>query len=536
MNFGMSFNDKFATVVPSIPNQKQKGINEILPLELIQRILLRVPVKHFPRLRCVSKLWQSLISDPHFAELHLQHSPAATNACLYIIHHTHAYFVYLNALVSDDNDALLVKVVSPPFKKNSNPKFDVLGSCRGFVLLYQPPHFLVVWNPLTRSSKRTSYSHIVSRTKYKDDLMFLNLYGFGYDASQDDYLVVMAWQDIDDLDHLDSFSFRTNSWINLDAVLPVLPKHLDFSDYICCGLFLNGAIHWLTNFERPWGHAILVFDLKERTFSKISISDQLNINCTHLGLYEIPSRVFRPLGLSNNGDIIGDQHISSTYVQIRFLKYDVRRKQLHRVHSIRFSLDIINETNAVYTESFLPLPNVIKDKDKKKRRRRKENNGHVLKSVNRILYRMPVQLFAEAIYFDTMAIVDEVSMRQMMQCYQQTRVHVPAMELFVDFDRLSEVEEDPKIDKEKQTVLQENLTDSEDELEATYDVDDEDEDDEEGRAIVALQGSSNQPMNEGVGGVPPFAQAASAPPMNQHPEPILEASRKRSSQVNPLPQ
>ncbi|MED6167741.1 hypothetical protein PIB30_116633 [Stylosanthes scabra] len=142
---------------------------------------------------------------------------------------------------------------------------------------------------------------------------------------------------------------------------------------------------------------------------------------------------------------------------------------------------------------------------------------HVLKSVNRILYRMPVQLFAEAIYFDTMAIVDEASMRQMMQCYQQTRMHVPAMELFVDFDRLSEVEEDPEIDNEKQTVLQENLTDSEDELEATYDVDGEDEDDEEVRVIVALQGSSNQPVNEGVGGVPPFTQAASAPTINQHP-------------------
>ncbi|MED6165171.1 hypothetical protein PIB30_097036 [Stylosanthes scabra] len=116
-----------------------------------------------------------------------------------------------------------------------------------------------------------------------------------------------------------------------------------------------------------------------------------------------------------------------------------------------------------------------------------------------------------------MAIVDEVSMRQMMQCYQQTRVHIPAMELFVDFDRLSEVEEDPEIDNEKQTVLQENLTDSEDELGATYDVDDEDEDDEEVRVIVALQGSSNQPMNEGVGGVPQFTQAANAPPMNQHP-------------------
>ncbi|MED6144005.1 hypothetical protein PIB30_011509 [Stylosanthes scabra] len=109
-------------------------------------------------------------------------------------------------------------------------------------------------------------------------------------------------------------------------------------------------------------------------------------------------------------------------------------------------------------------------------------DGHVSKSVNQILYQMPVHLFAEAIYFDTIAIVDEVSMRQMMQCYQQTRVHVPAMELFVDFDRLSKVEEDPKIDNEKQTVLQENLNNSEYELEATYDIDDGDEDDDKVQA------------------------------------------------------
>ncbi|MED6108772.1 hypothetical protein PIB30_027322 [Stylosanthes scabra] len=82
------------------------------------------------------------------------------------------------------------------------------------------------------------------------------------------------------------------------------------------------------------------------------------------------------------------------------------------------------------------------------------------------------------------------------------------MELFVDFDRLFEVEEDPEIDNEKQTVLQENLSDSEDELEATYDVDDEDEDDEEGRAIVALQDSSKQPMNEGFAELENMAVAA----------------------------
>ncbi|MED6158757.1 hypothetical protein PIB30_035686 [Stylosanthes scabra] len=45
------------------------------------------------------------------------------------------------------------------------------------------------------------------------------------------------------------------------------------------------------------------------------------------------------------------------------------------------------------------------------------------------------------------------------------------------------------MDTEKQTILEENLSDSEEELEANYEVDDKDEDDEEDRAIVALQNS-----------------------------------------------
>ena len=38
-------------------NHKSKSIQDILPLELIRRILLRVLVKHLARLKCVSKLW-----------------------------------------------------------------------------------------------------------------------------------------------------------------------------------------------------------------------------------------------------------------------------------------------------------------------------------------------------------------------------------------------------------------------------------------------------------------------------------------------
>ncbi|RYQ79020.1 hypothetical protein Ahy_Scaffold8g108494 [Arachis hypogaea] len=69
-------------------------------------VLLRVPAKQLARLRCVSKLWYSFISDPQFAEMHFHHSPASTNAYVFIEKVTVVYFVDLDALFRDNNDAL----------------------------------------------------------------------------------------------------------------------------------------------------------------------------------------------------------------------------------------------------------------------------------------------------------------------------------------------------------------------------------------------------------------------------------------------
>ncbi|XLR21261.1 hypothetical protein S83_013991 [Arachis hypogaea] len=217
-------------------NDKSKSIHDILPLDLIHIILLRVPIRHLARLKCVSKLWCSLISDPDFAALHFHHSPAATNACIFMEKDTMADLVYL-----DDNDASQ-KEVCPPFQKKAPSVFVVVGSCRGFILFHRDPHFLVVWNPLTGSSQRISYSHIVHRSKPPGPRIRYDVYlhGFGYDASQDDYLLLVAWCDCKGQYHLDCFSLRTNSWINLDAAVP---KLLGFRYWHSGGLFFNGAVH-----------------------------------------------------------------------------------------------------------------------------------------------------------------------------------------------------------------------------------------------------------------------------------------------------
>ncbi|QHO09557.1 hypothetical protein S83_013966 [Arachis hypogaea] len=97
-----------STMEKKTMNDKSNSIHDILPLDLIHIILLRVPIRHFARLRCVFNLWYSLISDPDFAEFHFHHSSAANKICFLIENPTMAYLVYLY-----DNNASQKKGVSP---------------------------------------------------------------------------------------------------------------------------------------------------------------------------------------------------------------------------------------------------------------------------------------------------------------------------------------------------------------------------------------------------------------------------------------
>ncbi|KAL7218794.1 hypothetical protein ACSBR2_011958 [Camellia fascicularis] len=63
----------------SIPNKKKKkhSIPKELPCQIILEILSRLPIKTLFLCQLVSKHWLSLISDPHFVNLHLSRSPVS---------------------------------------------------------------------------------------------------------------------------------------------------------------------------------------------------------------------------------------------------------------------------------------------------------------------------------------------------------------------------------------------------------------------------------------------------------------------------
>ncbi|QHO09529.1 putative F-box protein [Arachis hypogaea] len=116
-------------------DNNQKSINELLPLELLQAILVRVPAKHLFPLRFVSKLWLSLISDPTFVEFHFHHTSEFTIPSYFFAHNDQLVgSVDLHALFHGGAtlDTSIEKFSLPfPWKKNTRSNLLVLGSCRG---------------------------------------------------------------------------------------------------------------------------------------------------------------------------------------------------------------------------------------------------------------------------------------------------------------------------------------------------------------------------------------------------------------------
>lgn len=234
---------------------KKKTLN--LPMDLIIQILLRLPVKSLVRFKCVCKSWLSLITDPHFAKSHFQLAAALTHRLLLApasVPETRSIDLD-DASLNDDSASTTIelKFMLPSY-------YFHLSSCRGFLFLDCNPN-LFLWNPSTGVHNQIPHPPISSNV---DAFLFTYLYGFGYDPSQDDYLVVLASYDpksADYLTHLEFFSWRANTWKEIEGThLP----YMNAGDDPRVGSLLHDAIHWVAFRHDIDVDLIVAFDLVEK--------------------------------------------------------------------------------------------------------------------------------------------------------------------------------------------------------------------------------------------------------------------------------
>ncbi|KAI3440839.1 F-box domain-containing protein [Psidium guajava] len=223
--------------------------------DIIIDILSRLPVKSLMRFKCVSKRWRSLISDQHFAKLHLQRLILENIApSQKIIKSNPLQTIDYEAL---DNGEVNDHVVVESHDLGRDEPWGLAGSCHGLVSLAVDDG-LLVYNPATRESRRLPTSELVAEHEF--------FHGFGYNSATDDYKIVCgAFFKANDGSKecvSDILSLRSGSWRRVPC--KDVPKVDGF------GIYLNGALHWLVNHGSGNGieQAIIPFGLAMETFEE----------------------------------------------------------------------------------------------------------------------------------------------------------------------------------------------------------------------------------------------------------------------------
>ncbi|KAF1881214.1 hypothetical protein Lal_00023249 [Lupinus albus] len=245
-----------------------------LPEHLIVSILTLLPVKSLLHFKSVSKYWFSLISDPNFATWHFENDAAQSNRLLYFlppfIYDSQARCIHLDSSLHTHSDHAVINAnfLRPTYS-------NIKGSCRGFLLILHHDSYLYLWNPSTGVYTQLSLFPINSSNVYAFNPN--SFYGFGYDASRDEYLVVVltscdpedglkTYQFVEDFEtNTGFFSLKTNEWNNIEDTH--LPPYINAFGGV--GKLLNDTIHWLVLRRDVPKNIILAFDLMKKSFSEV---------------------------------------------------------------------------------------------------------------------------------------------------------------------------------------------------------------------------------------------------------------------------
>jgi len=240
---------------------------QLLPFELVEEILSRLPVKLLLQLRCACKSWNSLISDPKFAKKHLSLS---TTHNLHCISYFNKYIIKSYPLDSIFTNIITTNTAQPYLPFSHSAYF--VGSCNGILCLadeYSNSIIVRLWNPSIRKEKE-----FPPLQKPKKERHLMMMYGFGYDPVVDNYKVLVVLRAFDyntgnfvDKDKVKVHTLGTSSWENISNFPFVFPLHHS-------GQYLSGTINWLAfEDERKGKFFVVSLDLGSESYQKVLLPD-----------------------------------------------------------------------------------------------------------------------------------------------------------------------------------------------------------------------------------------------------------------------
>lgn len=246
------------------------------PDEVITDILSWLPVKPLMKMKCVSKSWKTLISDPKFIKMHFNRSAARSPHFSLVTYKkpTEKYdYGFVPFPVTDllENRSIIIPN-DPYYRLDDKDCCEVVGSCNGLVCLLgydKKVMWLRVWNPATRKiSNKLGYLFNVN---YRSNLW---RFVFCYDNSTDTYKVVSLHY-LSNKPNVSIFSLADNVWRSIQS-FPLVPLQV-LSSYrkLYGGVQFSCSVNWLApkwspNFDND--HCVIIsLDLSTESYTQLML-------------------------------------------------------------------------------------------------------------------------------------------------------------------------------------------------------------------------------------------------------------------------
>ncbi|QHN76076.1 hypothetical protein HN51_053669 [Arachis hypogaea] len=210
----------------------------ILPPELIELILLRLPARSLLKFKSVCKSWKTLISSSDFIKNQVQLSIMAEPAI------SELHLVYSNIFRFNNNEIGFIPIqsllenlsfgIEVVYFAVEGYNVNITGSCNGFLCLTNLPSFdfkVRLLNPCTGLASEWLTLH----SEYdQQQRPLISTFGFGYDHVNDKFKILTVVKNSTKI-----YTFGAHSWITVQDI-PLYT--LDWDGTFVTG---TGTLNWL---------------------------------------------------------------------------------------------------------------------------------------------------------------------------------------------------------------------------------------------------------------------------------------------------
>ncbi|GJV02814.1 F-box domain containing protein [Tanacetum coccineum] len=247
-----------------------------IPEDVLWNILICLPAKQVAQMRCVSKPWNALLSQPSFIKSHLDHHLTHDDEILLVfISGAFSTRYPVTAHPSRSPILQLPNLIKQPKVDTSSlyKSSDLIGSANGLICFSSSETVVHIWNPSL--SALATLPDIDYTLDANDHMQFR----FGYDPINDDYKVVkvmfrLGGSNLDEIQgsiKMEVYSLKRGGfWQSVNG----FPSNVSFIcniDEVC----IDGHLYW-NCYVNATRKTIVDFDLGAETFSEISLPDSIS--------------------------------------------------------------------------------------------------------------------------------------------------------------------------------------------------------------------------------------------------------------------